>query len=158
MRQINVDEKAELIRQVRKAVRKEVGSAIHFGQGITEDSLFLCAARTAYYYLAENTIPIEASPEWMLKSLEREVGLGKVTVLSVEPNAVRFRLQKREWWFRLRNVNTVKECLCIGISDDPQHTFSVVWHPEQILPQIDKLSDELLAVAKDEKKKLLPVQ
>ena len=150
MRQINVDEKAELIRQVRKAVRKEVGSAIYFRRDITEDTLFLCAARTAYYYLAENTVPIEASPEWMLKSLEREVGLGKVTVLSVEPTAVRFRLQKREWWFRLRNANTVKECLCIGINDDPQHSFPVNGHPEQILPQIDKLSDELLAVAKEE--------
>lgn len=50
------------------------------------------------------------------------------------------------------------ECLCIGTSDAPSLKLALTGASYEFLPVLDKLSDELLAVAKDEKKKLLPVQ
>ena len=49
-------------------------------------------------------------------------------------------------------------CLCIGTIEPLSLKLAVTGASYEFLPALDELSDELLAVAKDEKKKLLPVQ
>lgn len=141
--------KDELFQEVRKAVRKAVGTALHFNKEITEDWLFFQAALSAYNYLSGG-IPSEVTPEGAIELLRQKLGPEVVTVLVEKPNAIQIRLNHRTWWFKLANEGTLKECICIGTSDAPSLKFAVTGAFYDILPVLDELSDELLAVAKDE--------
>ena len=162
----NAEEKAELMALVRKTIWKEVGSALHFGNVIDEDSLMLTAARTAYFYIAEgedNSLT-ETTPKTAVRMLEDEIGRNHVEVLVKDPDGCKVRLRHRDWWlcngfFQIWPGSRPRVCLHVGIGDDrirtnqPHYCFEATMMVDRTLPVIDELSDELMLIAKEEAEK-----
>ena len=96
----NTEEKAELMALTRKAVRKEVGTALHFGNVVDDDLLMLTAARTAYYFIAAREVNslLETPPKNVVNMLVNEIGSNHVEVLVKDPDGWKVRLKRRDWW------------------------------------------------------------
>ena len=162
----NTEEKAELMALIRKAVRKEVGTALHFGNVVDDDLLMLTAARTAYYFIAAREVNslLETPPKNVVNMLVNEIGSNHVEVLVKDPDGWKVRLKRRDWWlcngfFQVWPGSIPRVCIHVGIGDhgrrtnQPHFCFEVTGMVDRILPIIDELSDELMKVAKEEAKK-----
>lgn len=154
----NETERLEMFELIRKRVRKETGTSLHFHNEVASEDILFWAIETAYFYIFNTKdIPVSALPENMLNLVIQEVGEENVIVLEKDVDAIKIKLKNHVWWL-CRGLFSAYESKIpwfvshLGMNESvsissPRRIFPVCMEFEKIVPILDEMFPQIEEVA-----------